>query len=43
MSVPAKANRLVGCMKGQFTLPEGLDQPEGQIAALFDERRLLPE
>lgn len=43
ISVPAKANRLVGCMKGQFTLPEGLDQPDDQIAAMFDESRLLPE
>ncbi|TWI27942.1 type II toxin-antitoxin system Phd/YefM family antitoxin [Paracoccus sulfuroxidans] len=43
MAMPQQANRLVGCMKGQFSLPEGLDQPDDQIAALFEDSRLLPE
>lgn len=42
-ATPVRANRLVGCMKGQFTLPDDIASGDDEVAALFKDSRLLPE
>lgn len=39
----ARANRLIGCMKGAFTLPENIWAGDDEVAKLFHDSRLLPE
>lgn len=36
-------NRLIGCMKGQFTLPDDINAGDDDIDALFGASRVLPE
>ncbi|WP_299911679.1 type II toxin-antitoxin system prevent-host-death family antitoxin [uncultured Paracoccus sp.] len=42
-ATPPAANRLLGCMKGQFDLPQDMTEGDEALAALFRESRLLPE
>ena len=37
------ANRLIGCMKGQFDLPDDIGAGDDDVAKLFRDSRLLPE
>ncbi len=41
-SAPA-ANRLIGCMKGQFSLPTDIGAGDDEVAALFMASQTLPE
>ena len=36
-------NRLIGCMKGQFTLPGDIGAGDDEIAELFGKSSVLPE
>lgn len=37
------ANRLIGCMKGAFTLPDDMSTGDDEVAALFNSSKILPE
>lgn len=39
----AKANRLIGCMAGQFTLPGDLAEADAEIAAMLRDGLIVPE
>lgn len=39
---PARANSLIGCLKGQFRLPDDMDEGDDQVADLFRASRILP-
>lgn len=43
MALPAQGQRLLGCMKGQFTLRDDMQAGDDEVAALFHGSSLLPE
>lgn len=43
MAMSARPHRLLGCMKGQFTLPADMAEGDAEAAALFHAGGLLPE
>lgn len=36
-------NRLIGCMRGQFVLPDDMTAGDDEAAALFRSSKILPE